>query len=155
MQIDVCSLELGVFKNFISLPIINWFGFLVLFVMQAGPTVSLQVKMGLSIMLFSASTWSLPMKVKVCRVTTIQREWGSILITYFILRFIKSSSNLCWGFTERVQEVLDFLFQYIKLLQQQGVVVWIFEEVLSCWHSICISTFSCSCGFRLIAFSWA
>ncbi|KAG0597423.1 hypothetical protein M758_UG337100 [Ceratodon purpureus] len=29
---------------------------------------------------------------------------------------------------ERVQEVLDLLFQYIRLLQQQGVVAWIFEE---------------------------
>jgi len=35
----------------------------------------------------------------------------------------------CWGFAEHVQEVLDFLFQYIRLLQVQGVVAWIFEEV--------------------------
>ncbi|XP_024375007.1 insulin-degrading enzyme-like 1, peroxisomal isoform X1 [Physcomitrium patens] len=29
---------------------------------------------------------------------------------------------------ENVQEVLNFLFQYIKLLQQQGIVAWIFDE---------------------------
>uniref|UniRef100_A0A7I4B9I0 Insulin-degrading enzyme-like 1, peroxisomal n=1 Tax=Physcomitrium patens TaxID=3218 RepID=A0A7I4B9I0_PHYPA len=30
---------------------------------------------------------------------------------------------------EHVQEVLDFLFQYVKLLQQEGVVEWIYEEI--------------------------
>jgi secreted Zn-dependent insulinase-like peptidase len=34
-----------------------------------------------------------------------------------------------FGSAEHVQEILDFTFQYIRLLQHDGVVEWFFEEV--------------------------
>lgn len=52
-----------------------------------------------------------------------------------LLGDMSEAGNGSWV-TEHMQEVLDFAFQYIELLQQEGVVEWLYKEVLLVLYSL-------------------